>query len=259
MDCPTSTDFAGAFTRIERNGMTALVRVQDAAVIADALLDGAGCVPLCSGGRGTVFRFPLPEGSGIVRPYRRGGLMRHFISEGYLLENRPLRELRTHWRCVEKGLSVPEPLGVCWGRSGFWLRGAIATREASGVTLLQYLQESRGNAAPMLALAGAAVFAMHEAGVWHADLQVRNFLVANDRIVLLDFDKARIAHSLSATARTRNLLRLRRSFDKNGFSGEMFEVLYRAYGPLPLGSWNALYRAKGWLSDAIALRGRHGK
>jgi len=66
---------------------------------------------------------------------------------------------------------------------------------------------------------GRAVAALHKAGVFHADLNLRNILVhpgpEGVRIALLDFDRAWLGPvPLGARARRRNLRRLVRSLAK---------------------------------------------
>ncbi len=219
-----------SFTEVRRNGATALVRNDAAGPLADALFDHAGCTPVREAGRGTILRFPFPGGHGIIRRYLRGGMVRHLLKDRYLLANRPLHEFRLHCYVQQCGLRVPAILGVCWRRRGPWVQGSLATLELSGLELPAWLRKEKGDAAPMLRRCGELIREMHDFGIWHADLQVRNILIAVDGPYLLDFDNARRCAVVARRARGRNLLRLRRSFDRNGVAPASFKAICEGYG-----------------------------
>lgn len=245
-----------AFEPRLQGGKRALVRREWPDTVAGALFDGTGCVPSEKTGRGGLVRFPYAQGWGVVRRYLRGGVLGHFVQDAYFLVNRPRRELHIHARLFEAGLSVPEPLGVCWERSGPWVRGALATHEVEAENLFESLTRDPGGADDVLRRCGALIRRMHNLGVFHADLQVRNILVAVDRVYLIDFDKARLARRLTRLERARNLFRLRRSIEKNGLPLAAFEPICEGYGAEALPAWmGRIYRAKGKLSDALTGRG----
>lgn len=67
--------------------------------------------------------------------------------------------------------------------------------------------------------AGRAVRLMHDRGICHGDLNLRNLLVQTARhgdpeVYIIDFDRSKIRKSLSTRHRMRNLLRLNRSVEK---------------------------------------------
>ena len=244
-----------SFVKISRGGSRALVREEWAGTIAAALLDGEGCVRVDKGGRASLERFSFEDGWGLIRTGRRGGLVGRVLKDAYFLRNRALRELRLHTRLYESGLAMPEPLGAVWRRNGPWFRGAIATREVDATDLLSYLQGDPSGIDETLARCGKLIRQMHEMGVFHADLQVRNILVGADAVYLVDFDKARVLSRLSALHTARNLLRLRRSFEKNRLPLDHFERVCEGYGIAHLPGWlSATYRLKGFLSDVITRR-----
>ncbi|MCC6489912.1 MAG: hypothetical protein IT364_20655 [Candidatus Hydrogenedentes bacterium] len=243
---------------VQRNGKHAVLHHADSAVEA-ALLDRAGCVPQQGRGRGEVFRFPLHDGWGILRPYRRGGAIRFLIKDAYLLDNRPLREWAVHTYLFEQGFAVAEPLGVVWEKRGIAYRGAIATREVIACDLGEFALAHSEHWKPLMELVGVHVRAMHDLGVYHADLQIKNILVTRDSgsLVFIDWDNARRSPSVSPMQRSRNLLRLRRSCEKNGLDPSCFDAIRKGYGTLRVPVWlEALYRWKGGLSDAAGSRKR---
>ncbi len=258
------------FVEIVRDGRVALVRGEWAEAIGDALFSGQGCETVGGMGRGCIQRFPLGDGNGIARRYLRGGVIRHFIKDSFWLENRPLAELSVHVHAFNSGLPVPMPLGAVWECRRGWYRGAFATREVAAVNLLEHLTPPSppacGGGAPIspilpippisvLKNCGNIIRQMHDMNILHADLQVRNILVAREQIYLLDFDRARVLERVTERQRAHNLLRLRRSFEKNGLPMEQFEAIREGYGmPLPR-VLDCLYRGKGAVSSFLGRRG----
>ncbi len=197
------------------------------------------------GGRGGVQRVVLNErGTAIVRPYRRGGAVRHFVYDLYWHRPpRPLLELICTETARQRGVPTVEVLGagVEWLTCGLY-RGSFVTREAEGfVNLWEWLRSkptSAGREAVITAVA-RAIASMHEAGIAHADLNLTNILVriATDSpaVLLIDFDKARVfPNQLPSRQLERNLRRLQRSLNKldpGGFLSSPLDlrIFCRAY------------------------------
>jgi len=229
-----------------RGNRTALALRGEAASVFGTLFDGAGATPLESAGRAPVYHFPLSAGEGVLRYYRRGGVAA-WLADDRFLGNRMAREFDLLVDYYRGGGAVPEPLGVFWERRGFVFRGAIATRRIAGVTLLDALRDSdAAGAAAALVAAGGAIRHMHDYGIWHADLQLKNILVSDGAVWLIDFDGARRVRALGRLQRCRNLLRLRRSFEKLGPPLNNFSTLLEGYGPIRFPSWlDWAYRLRG--------------
>lgn len=232
---------------VREGARAALVRSEWEARLIEVLFRGAGCVPWEALGRGGLYRFAYPGGGGVLRHYRRGGLVRWFIADRYLLDNRPRRELEVLRALTARGFPVPAPLGVCWERRGPWYRGAIATAEVNGVNLLTALRAPEAGTEALLRDCGARIREMHDLGVWHADLHPGNVLVTEAGPWLLDFDNARLMARVSDAARRRNLLRFLRGMRKHGLA-DGFGALCAGYGGA---------RPPGWL--AALGSGRGGK
>ncbi len=248
-------DAVDGFHTIRRGRSTALVREDDADRIAEALLDNEGCEVLHAGGRGNLLRFACTGGHGLIRRYQRGGMMRHILRDAYILENRPCREFRLHLHAERQGLSVPPLLGVCWERRGLLLRGAIATQEVAAKTLQEYVEADIPHAEDALRACGTLIRRMHDMDIWHADLQVRNILVGEGGPWIIDFDNAVLRPNLTPLLRARNLLRLRRSIEKNGLPVALFAPICKGYGIEALPPWlSRIYERKGRISDAISGR-----
>jgi 3-deoxy-D-manno-octulosonic acid kinase len=171
----------------------------------------------------------LGAGLGMVlRRYRHGGLLGQFTGALYLGPGRALSELRVAARAEALGAPVPHVVClVLWPVLGPLWSALIGTREERG---LQHLLEIAGQlepAAARTALArevGQAVRRLHDAGIEHRDLQLRNVLAEPGaspgprRVVVIDLDRA-VYHPGSGVpvrARASNLGRLLRSVIKNG-------------------------------------------
>ncbi len=62
--------------------------------------------------------------------------------------------------------------------------------------------------------AGLLLRQFHRSGFFHADLQLKNFLVSGDTLFLIDFDRSYRKEKLSTSEVLKNLLRLNRSAEK---------------------------------------------
>jgi len=169
--------------------------------------------PVGEGGRQAAWFVDGGHGPAVLRHYRRGGLRARLGREAYLwlgeARVRALAEVRVLAHLRDAGLRVPEPLAAAYWRSELAYRNAIlVARIPDARALAAHLdQADPGTVA-------AAIRAMHDAGVWHADLNAYNILFdAQDRVWLIDFDRARLG-GVSPAQRRKNLLRLRRSLVK---------------------------------------------
>lgn len=179
-------------------------------------------------GRGRTPSVALdPHTSMVLRHYRHGGLLAPLFGSLFRGPGRPLRELLVCARAEAAGAPVPRVLClVLWPVFGPFWSALIGTREERPASeLLSALQKAGPDEAIRLARAtGRAIRSLHDAGVEHRDLQLRNILVVGDhgeRIVVVDLDRA-IFHRygiVPAGRRARNLGRLARSAVKEGLWG----------------------------------------
>jgi 3-deoxy-D-manno-octulosonic acid kinase len=214
------------FTLVAAATVRAAIRRDLAPVLAPWLLARDLALPddaqPITSGRGAVFRATVPGGlRAVVRFYRRGGLLGRVVRETYLgRPPRPLQELALTAEIRRRGVPTAEVLAArVEGRIGY--RGVLVTVEVPGaIPLIEALRAApdEGVRRTLAARAGGAVARLHDAGVWHADLNMNNVLVpaeAPGALVFVDFDRARLsAGPLAAGARRQNLRRLRRSLRK---------------------------------------------
>lgn len=208
----------------------------------------SGARPL-SGGRGGTYWVPLDRGRAvIVRLYRRGGLLGRLLGERYRgWPPRPFAELAATEEARRRKVAVVEVLAARVERlTAGWYRGLLVTAEIRGAVdfyeALRQRPEARVRAA-IAAAAGRAVRALHEAGVFHADLNSRNILVRQGRqgpeAVLIDFDRAWVgSRPLPVRARRLNIARLARSLAKLDPRGVLMDAAGWA-------AFNAAYAGAG--------------
>lgn len=254
-------DLPDGFRHVQEGHAVAVVCAEGAEKIAGALLHNAGCETLSVIGRGAMFRFAwMAERNGIVRRCKRGGLMRFLFRDQYLFVNRPYKEFKLHLCVLQRGLPAPGLLGVCWRRRGLCYSGSLATEELPGVDLDAWLRDNQVDSAAgasLLRACGKLIRTMHEAGVLHADLQLKNLFVSGNAVFLLDFDRARIKTRIANWRRACNLLRLRRSFDKRGHGREAFRMLAEGYGMTEFDPLlDGIFKLKGFLSTMFFERRR---
>jgi 3-deoxy-D-manno-octulosonic acid kinase len=197
-------------------------------------------------GRGAAYRLKHPGGDWVVRHYRRGGAVAHVLHDEYLRagEPRPLRELHASIKARARGVDTPEVVAAIAYLSGPLYRADLATRfiadsrdlaavlfgadRADGRSgepgeSLDRSGEPQDGEASIRAAAwhatGALLRSAFAAGIEHADLNLRNILIAGPagapRALLLDLDRA-VVHErpVSTAARSSMLGRLHRSRQK---------------------------------------------
>lgn len=173
-------------------------------------------------GRGSAWFIDAPFGPVVLRHYLRGGWAAKISESRYFFttvsRSRPFREFDVLSRLFDLGLPVPRPVAALCEFQGLTSTGAILTmRIASARTLADVLP---GNDADVKLDAsfwegvGSCIRKFHEAGVWHADLNVRNILLdAELDVFLIDFDRARFSPGRAVKGQG-NLNRLKRSLQK---------------------------------------------
>lgn len=186
------------------------------------------------GGRQAAWFVQGEFGQAVLRHYRRGGLVAHLSTDHYVWTGeqgtRSFAEFDLLHFMHRQGLPVPRPLAAAYWRKHAGYSAAILTQR-----LLDTRPLAQALDMATTANVAAAIFAMHEAGVWHADLNAYNILIdGQSKAWLIDFDKGSVRPLLSAERRRGNLLRLRRSLVKvAGDEGILWwEALNRAYGLL---------------------------
>ncbi len=161
----------------------------------------------------------------VLRQYSHGGLLRAVTGSLYCLGARSFRELTFTEEIRSCGMPTVEPIGAIHQitRFPFFYRAYLLTLEVPGaLNAIQYLEKMGENPSrdtlrhkrKMIGRSGLLLRQLHQSGFFHRDLQLKNILVAEDRILIIDFDRSYRKSILSTAARVKNLLRLNRSVEK---------------------------------------------
>lgn len=184
----------------------------------DPVFWGKQATIVTKGGRGAAWFIHAPCGEVVLRHFCRGGLPGRFVRRDYVFTRadavRSFSEFRLLNKLLKKGLPVPEPVAA-----GYRLRGSLLYHASLIVRRIPHavpLSECVGDASSSETwhAAGACVRRFHNAGVFHADLNCMNILVA-DQVYLIDFDRGRMMPAqANASWKENNLSRLERSVKK---------------------------------------------
>ena len=192
-------------------------------------------IPL-SGGRNKIFLFKLNTNSSVlIKQYSHGGISEKFFPKLYFLSNRFLHEFYMYINILKDNLPVPEYLGGFWSKKlGFYKCGVITDYIPETYTLEELLKNnffSIEEKYDILIKCGKIIKNMHDIGIFHNDLQIRNLLIdsKNKSVFLIDFDNAKKITTFNNYYRSQNLLRLKRSFIKRGISTDFFNILLKGY------------------------------
>lgn len=182
-------------------------------------LDDAGRQLPQAFGRGGILRI----GEVVVRPYRRGGLVRHVNERIYASPVRFAREFAVHQALWVSGFPTVEPLGYGYRRRLWGVEGVFLTRFAAAEAWPRCWERSV-DILPQVAMQLRALAAW---GLLAPDLNATNLMVtADDRVLALDWDRARWARGESLIARYRE--RLERSLRKLQAPRDVLEAFSRS-------------------------------
>ena len=183
-------------------------------------------------GRGSLVSLPMDEKGSermVIRHYEHAGIFRALTSDLFLRGSRPFHELFITEMARKAGLPTMEVL-VAVKRPVFWpfYKADLVSREISNsIDLIQYFtrwgkagnQQRLREKRELIRQAGRLVRKMHEVGIYHSDLHLKNFVVEVKEgtlgsLHIIDFDRATIIHPLKSDKWLANLLRLDRSVEK---------------------------------------------
>lgn len=231
MSEPALEDTPPGFTRVERDGAVLVVRSGLAEALLEAGIEDPDALvaraPATFVGRGRLARIDLPGGRAVVRPFRRGGLLGKLVRRVSFDRRRALSELTVSVEAAARGALVLDVLAAVTRPAGLGWRHGLVTREVEGaVDLAAALAAFPEGPARRRALraAGAAIRRLHDAGVDHVDLNLKNVLLlpSGDEARVIDLDRCRLGPAPAPEAvRERNLVRLLRSWTKLGLKGAL--------------------------------------
>lgn len=184
------------------------------------------------GGRSSVAFAELEDvGSVVVKYYTRGGLLHYLIKRRYLKLGKT--RCRMEYKLLQKvrglGVSAPEPVAYVWQGSLFY-KAWLVTREIKDTQSLAELScADEEHAHIVMKKVVDQVSTLIDNNILHVDLHPGNVLVDNDdRVFLLDFDKARVSRGSKNKLRDRYLARWRRAIIKHRLPETLSETMRRA-------------------------------
>jgi len=172
-------------------------------------------------GRGQAHRIALPgndpENEGVLRHYRRGGLMARISPDRYtgrsVRDSRAMAEFTLLRRMRAWGLPVPAPVAARQVRHGLRYSADIVVAMIPDTrNVVQRLSEAPLPEVAWQAL-GTAIRRMHDRQVFHSDLNGHNLLLDASGVAwIVDFDKCSLRGG--EAWKVQNLERLLRSLRK---------------------------------------------
>lgn len=184
-------------------------------------------------GRGEVVRLslgPRADSCAVVRHYQRGGFLGPLLGDHYFGQKRFFQEVSVSEWARSRGVPTTEVLAMRSQRKGpFLYRGDLVTREIErSEDMDRYLRAVRQQEGTRVSRKKEVVRSValllqraHLAGLYHGDLNLKNIVIQiTGRGVtsyLIDLDRAKVIQPLSPKLRIRNLVRLYRSLDKQGY------------------------------------------
>lgn len=209
-------------------------------------------------GRGAVHLLGTPRGELVAKRMSRGGLIGGMFRESYADPWRPAREAALAEALLRRGCRTPPVVVVrATRRSGGTWRLELATERVMGgrdlLDVLRATHAAGASPAELAARIGTTLLALHEAGLEHRDLQVKNLLVPPDAgpLVVLDLDGCELRDPLESARRATGLLRMLRSLAKHGllprrgarpregFAEALLQGVFSSYGVEKVPGWTA--------------------
>jgi len=166
-------------------------------------------------------RIRIIEPDLMVRTLTHGGAFRNVIRSRFLTPGRSLRELEVSAYMISRGIPTPEIVGLRIMRQGLFFSMEVISRMIPGsIDLLAYLEQRPDDSEAVIRLTGALIRRIHGAGIYHADLHVKNIVLdRNTRPWIIDLDKAyRFADlpSILKYKNTRRFVHSLKKWDKKG-------------------------------------------
>ncbi|MCF6149906.1 MAG: hypothetical protein E3K37_14730 [Candidatus Kuenenia sp.] len=223
------------FSIVKNKKITLFVKEEYKDFISDIIFDtlpagtGYSDVFRVKQGRGSYLSIPVKKNGGerlIIRNYRHGGLLGKLLGNVFFYSDRPFNEIYVHEVALQNGIPSAEAIAITKRKilGGLYSADFITKEIPGAVDLIhflnehpsEYIRESKKFIIPVLA---KLIRKMHDAGIYHADLHLKNILVRKNsaetfEAYIIDLDKSTVLPKLTLPKRMKNLLRLDRSLEK---------------------------------------------
>ena len=186
------------------------------------------------GGRSSIAIAQLEGvGSVVVKYYTRGGLLRYMVKRRYVKwgKTRCQIEYELLQKVRNLGVSAPEPIAYAFQGSLFY-KGWLVTREIKQKqTLAELSCADEEHAQIAMKELINQVSTLVNNNIFHVDLHPGNVLVdSDDRVFLLDFDKACLSRKNKNKLRDQYLSRWRRAVIKHRLPEMLCEMMCTGLG-----------------------------
>ncbi len=148
-------------------------------------------------GRGTTHFIHTGKQNFVLRHYRRGGLVARVMKDRYFWRDESSTRAFAEWQLLyhlhRAGLPVPAPVACRYRRHGLTYSADLITERLMDSMSLASALRRRG--LPILGwiTIGRCLRSFHDLGVFHADLNAHNIMLAgDDSVYLIDFDRGRL-------------------------------------------------------------------
>ncbi len=179
-----------------------------------------------STGRATVWFIQQGDLGLLLRHYYRGGLVGKINKDRFLREpaekSRAIYEFDLLLKLREKGLPVPRPVAARMEKTGvFSYKADILVEVIPGAVDVFRLLREKQLSAELWQELGAVIKELHDAGVYHSDLNCHNLMLDDhDKAWIVDFDKCDFREE--GDWKEANIQRLLRSLRKEKEKNETF-------------------------------------
>ncbi len=174
----------------------------------------------------TLLMESLGDESFIVREYWHGGMVGKIFKDFFCNGMRPVRELSVCEAARRGGINTTEIIAIVKNNIfGPLYKFRLVTKEiAKSIDLIELLLHSGENQLfeqkkQIINELAKAVNDMHNAGIYHADLHLKNILVKSApgggvHVYIIDLDKSKQCERISFQRKMKNIMRLDRSVVK---------------------------------------------
>jgi len=174
----------------------------------------------------TLLMESLGNESFIVREYWHGGMVGKIFKDFFCDGMRPVRELSVCEAASNGGIKTTEIIAIIKSKVfGPLYKFRLITKEiTASIDLIELLLHSGENQLfeqkkEIINELAKAVNDMHNVGIYHADLHLKNILVKSDpgggvHVYIIDLDKSKQYEKISFQRKMKNIMRLDRSVVK---------------------------------------------
>jgi hypothetical protein len=217
-------DMPSGFEQADDGGASLIVRPKAREAVCDFLAHAGGTATAYAG-RGRLYRIDRGDGKPaiLVKQYMRGGLFRGILKDRFLTKMRFIAELYLTGIAAKQKVRTSRIVGLAFRPCALiFKRVYLFTEELADTSDLAGWCSAHADALPAKRRALARVVArevrsMHDSGIWHADLHLKNILAGKGgtpAIYIIDFDRGDYFKKMSDERRMENLMRLDRSAEK---------------------------------------------